>query len=189
MDINACIICYSSRCVQFSWRLSVIFSLELWDGSALLCEPIKRQAWPPHYLSNKRIQPPVQCKQCQCAESNGSTGSFCGRWLSKSLAPSSDQQLVFRDHALWEDGQAHPVWGAAVCSPNRANICDHGEVCQPHTRRERQGSNSLLASGGDIYRLRDLCDPAGVGSSQISHPEAAQFLHRDYTVVSTAAKK
>lgn len=36
-----------------------VFSLNSWDGSALLREPIKGRAWPPHYLSNKRIQ--LQC--------------------------------------------------------------------------------------------------------------------------------
>lgn len=124
--------------------------------------------------------------QCQRAESNNSTGSFCGRWLSKSLTPGSDEQLVFRDHALREDGQACHVWGAAVCSSYHTNLCDNGEICQTHTRCERTQSNSLLACGGSLYRLCDIHDPAGVGSSEISDSEEAKDLQRDHTVVSTA---
>lgn len=157
-----------------------------WECSSLWAH---KKAWPPHYLSNKRIQPRLQCKQCWCAESNGLTGSFRGRWVSKSLAPSSDQQLVSRDHALGEDGQVHPVWGAPVCSPHRTHLCDYGEVCQNHTHCARRESNGLLAGGGGLYCLCDHCDPAGVGSSQIYVPEAAEVHLRHHTVVSTDVGK
>lgn len=33
-------------------------------------------AWPPHYLSNKTLQPVVQCKRCQRAESTSSCPRF-----------------------------------------------------------------------------------------------------------------
>lgn len=96
---------------------------------------------------------------------------------------------MFRDHVFGEDGQARPVRGAAVRSPYRASLCDYGEVCQPHTCCERMGSNSLLASGGGLCRLYDLCDPSGVGSSEISESEAAEVHLEGHTVVSRAVRK
>lgn len=99
---------------------------------------------------------------------------------------SDQQQLVTRDDAFREDGQAHPVWGAAVCCPRHACVCDNGEVCQAHTWCQERGSHRVLAGGGGFHRLCDLCDPAGVGSSQISAPEAAGLHGWDHTVVSAA---
>lgn len=155
-----------------------------WECS--FCEPIKRRAWPAHYLSNKRIQPPVQCKQCHRAESIGSPGLFRGRWLSKSWAPSSDQHSVSRDHhALRKDHQTHPVRAAGVCSPYCSRVCDNGEVRRPHTWCQRTGSNRVLAGGGGLRGLCDLCNSAGVGSPEICDHQEEEVRLRDHTVVST----
>ena len=176
-------LCVSDSFQHIPFILCEIISLKLWDWSSPLPLAIKKWTWPLHCFSNKRIQPPVQRKQCECAESSCPTDSFCGRWLSKSEAPSSEQPLMLGDHALREDGQARPVWGPAVCSSRRARLCNHGEICQHHTGLER--SNGLLACGGGLYRLRDLCDPAGVGSSEVYDPEGAEVHQRDHTMVSS----
>lgn len=108
--------------------------------------------------------------------------------MLKSWPGGTEQQPpVFRDHALQEDGQARRARAAAVCSPRRAGVCDHGEVCQACTRL--QGTDFLLAGGGCVYRLRDHPHTAGVGSFEISDPEAAQLRLGEHTVVSTDVNK
>lgn len=125
--------------------------------------------------------------QCQRAESISSPGSFRRRWLSKSSASSSDQQhSVSGDHhALRKDHQTDPVRAAGVCSPDNTCVCDHGEVRRPHTRCQRSGSNRVLAGGGGLHGLCDLCDPAGVGSPEIRDHQEEEVYLRDHTVVST----
>lgn len=104
--------------------------------------------------------------------------------MPKSWPGGAEQQPpVFRDHALQEDGQAARVRAAAVCSPRPAGVCDHGEVCPGCARL--QGTDFLLAGGGCVYRLCDHPDAAGVGSFEISDPEATRLHLGDHTVVST----
>lgn len=131
----------------------------------------------------------------QCAESNNFRELFCcffffpGKWPSKSWSHSSGQPQVFREHGLWQDGQTGRVWAAAVRSPHRAHLCGHGKVRQTYPWGERRGSHSLLAGGGCLHRLCDLCDSAGVGSCQIPDLEEEEVYLGDHTVVSTTLKR
>ena len=128
----------------------------------------------------------------QCSVSSVSEQSPTARPLAlweMIVEVFSDQRLVFRDDALGEDAEVRPVRGAAVRGPHHTGLCDHGEVCRPHTGRERRGSDGLLAGGGRLGRLRDLRDPAGVGASEVSDPEEEEIHHGDHTVVSTAIGK
>lgn len=135
-------------------------------------------------MCHQLISLAVKYYNLQCSVSSAQSSTARRLFLGESLQLPISKPPAFRDDAFREDGQAHRVRSAAVSSSRCSRLCSHGEICRRHKRCESTGCDYLLACGGCFNCLRNLCDPAGVGSSQIRDPEETEIPLRNHTVVS-----